>query len=211
MNIYKKVIIYLLFIYIIIVSIYLIYRVNQGPVYNQELFDEISNQYEELKNEDYTKNTNNITIKNDVKTNPTYLTVNAQGNEYKIIGTIIINKLDINYPIISKTTDEYLKIAPCKLCGPLINTTGNLCIIGHNYTNNKLFSNIYKLQKNDIVTLIDNNDNSVDYKIYDKYEVQSNDTTCLDQSTNGLTNLTLITCTNKNNKRLVIKCSKEEW
>ena len=202
-----KKICYLVLIYIIIVSLYFVYKLNQKPKYNQELFDEIYSQYENLKDDNI-----NSDEKHEIselnKTNPTFMKVTVQGQEYKVIGKIVIDKINLEYPIIADTTDENLKIAPTKLCGPLINTTGNLCIIGHNYINNKLFSNIPKLQKNDIVTLYDNNNNSIDYEVYDKYIVNSNNVECLNQNTNNNIEVTLITCTNKNDERLIVKCQK---
>ena len=39
-----------------------------------------------------------------------------------VIGLLEIEKIDIMYPILSKTSDELLKIAPCRFFGPLPNT-----------------------------------------------------------------------------------------
>ena len=55
--------------------------------------------------------------------------------QVSILGTIKIPKLDISYPIFSEYSDELLKISVCKFYGPEINSTGNFCIIGHNYNN----------------------------------------------------------------------------
>lgn len=59
-----------------------------------------------------------------------------------IIGMIEIPSLSISYPIFSYLDDELLKISPCKFLGEMPPASSNLCIAGHNYDNNKFFSNI---------------------------------------------------------------------
>ena len=54
---------------------------------------------------------------------------------YKIEGIIEIPKIGINYPVISKTSEELLKISVNKFHGPNPNEVGNYCIVGHNYLN----------------------------------------------------------------------------
>lgn len=104
--------------------------------------------------------------------------------EFSIIGTIKIPKLNLSYPIFSEYSDELLKISVCKFYGPNINSVGNLCIIGHNYNNGNLFSNLYKLTLNDSIDIYDANSNIVSYYIYQIYEVNDNDLSYLDQNTN---------------------------
>ena len=64
-----------------------------------------------------------------------------------VIGIIKISKINLNYPIISETTDDLLKVSLCRFAGPMPNEYGNLCIAGHNYVDNKFFSNLSKLKK----------------------------------------------------------------
>lgn len=116
--------------------------------------------------------------------------------------------MDIVYPIISETTDETLKIAPSKLWGPEPNCIGNLCIIGHNYTNlnGALFSGINKLKNGDLITITSLDKYVGKYEVYDHYEVADTDLEYTRQSTNGNREITLITCTNNSKKRLIVKC-----
>lgn len=79
--------------------------------------------------------------------------ISEDGNIADIIGIIEIQKLNLRYPILSETTDEFLKIAPCKFHGPEINTNGNFCIAGHNYDNGDFFSDIHLLGKNDVIDI----------------------------------------------------------
>lgn len=136
-------------------------------------------------------------------------THNNPNSIYPIIGYIEISKINLNYPIFSYTNDDLLKIGICKVYGPQINTIGNLCLAGHNFDNDKLFSNLNKLFINDTISIYDNFDNSIVYKIYKKFEVSQNDTSILEQTTE-LKEITLITCNNKNKKRLVIKAKEIE-
>lgn len=45
----------------------------------------------------------------------------------------------------------------------------------------------------------------LDYAVYDSYETDYDDLSCMSQDTDNLRELTLITCNNKKNKRRVIK------
>ena len=116
--------------------------------------------------------------------NSTNTNITTNRNQTTIIGTIKIPKINISYPIFSEYSDELLKISVCKFYGPDINTVGNLCIIGHNYNNGDFFSDLYKLDPNDVIDIYDLNSNKVSYSIYKIYEVDANDLKYLDQNTN---------------------------
>lgn len=113
--------------------------------------------------------------------NSNYITNNKK---VSIIGTIKIPNLDISYPIFSEYSDELLKISVCKFYGPDINSIGNFCIIGHNYNNGDFFSDLYKLNINDIINIYDTNLKEFSYYIYDIYEVNADDLNYLKQNTN---------------------------
>ena len=125
-----------------------------------------------------------------------------------IIGKITIDKINLNYSILSTCSEELLKISPCRLCGPEPNQIGNLCIAGHNYDNEKFFSNITKLSIGDIICIYDLNNNCLNYSIYDKFEVETTDTSVLNQDTNNKRELTLITCNNKKKNRFILKAKE---
>ena len=59
-----------------------------------------------------------------------------------IIGIVKIDKLKLDYPILSDVSDELLEISPCRFAGPMPNEVGNLCIAGHNYIDNTFFAKI---------------------------------------------------------------------
>ena len=74
----------------------------------------------------------------------------SDGTDYYTIATINIPKIGVNYPILSETTTELLKISPCKFWGADPNKVGNFCIVGHNYRNNLFFSKVPTLEYGDI-------------------------------------------------------------
>lgn len=121
-----------------------------------------------------------------------------------VIGILQIDKINVNYPILSKTSRELLKVSLCRCAGPMPNEKGNLCIAGHNLVDYKLFSRLNEININDIVKIYDLKGNMNEYKIYKKYEVEPTDLSCLSQNTDGNTAITLLTCNNVNGKRLIV-------
>lgn len=195
----EKKLICCLLIGIIIGSSILIFKINSEPKYDETLYDEIYSEYEEIlakENQSYSEE----------EKNAVYMKVNSKGEKYRVAGQIHIPKIGINYPIVYETSEEYLKIAPTKLFGPDINEPGNVCIVGHNYKNEQFFSRLSELENNDKINLLDNKGKRVSYLVYDKYEVAETDLSCTEQNTNGEREVTLITCTKKKDKRLVVKC-----
>ena len=129
----------------------------------------------------------------------------ANGVTYSTVGSISIPSIDVNYPILADTTEDLLKVSVCKFWGSNPNEVGNLCIAGHNYRNKKFFSKVPKLEKGDIIEITDLSKNKLKYKVYNKYTVDPKDVSCTSQLTNGKKIVTLITCTNDNKQRVVVK------
>lgn len=131
--------------------------------------------------------------------------VASDGTEYYTIGVVNIPSLEVNYPILSTYSDELLKIAPCKFHGPNPNEIGNLCIAGHNYRNSKFFSKVPDMELGDIIEITDLGGNTVEYKVYDMFIVNPDELDCTSQLTGGKKEITLITCTDDNKQRHIIK------
>ena len=129
----------------------------------------------------------------------------CDGTIYYTIGVINIPSINVNYPILSTYTDELLKIAPCRFHGPNPNEVGNLCIAGHNYKNSKFFSKVPNLQLGDKIEITDLSGRMLTYTVYDKFIVNPDELECTSQLTNGNKEITLITCTNDNKQRHIIK------
>lgn len=125
-----------------------------------------------------------------------------------VIGIIKIDKINLNYSILSVTNNDLLDISVCKFAGSMPNEVGNLCIAGHNYVDYKFFSRLNELEKNDIITIYDLTGNYLNYSIYDIYETKANDLSCTSQETNNTKIVTLITCNNMNGKRLIVKAKE---
>ena len=125
-------------------------------------------------------------------------------NSISIIGVIDIPKINISYPIVKESNDNLLKVSVCRFSGPLPNRIGNLCIAGHNYKNNSMFSKLYKLNVGDYIYITDLNNIKLEYIIYNKFIVNENNLDSMQSSNN--VEVTLITCNNINNsERLVVK------
>lgn len=131
--------------------------------------------------------------------------VASDGTEYYTIGVVNIPSIDVNYPILSTYSDELLKIAPCKFHGPNPNEIGNLCIAGHNYRNSKFFSKVPNMELGDTIEITDLSGNTITYAVYDKFIVNPDELDCTSQLTGGKKEITLITCTDDNKQRHIIK------
>lgn len=127
------------------------------------------------------------------------------GTEYYMVARINIPSIDCEYPIINRSTDELLKIAPCKFWGAEPNQVGNFCVVGHNYRSDKFFSHVPKLKMGDEIEITDLTGQTLVYSVYDKYVVDPDDTECTTQRTNGLKEVTIITCTDDSKQRVIVK------
>ena len=132
------------------------------------------------------------------------------GETYNIIGKLNIPSLNIEYPILSSTSNELLKISLTRYWGAYPNEVGNMVITGHNYKNGKFFSNLQKIQIGDIVKITDTSGQTLNYSVYDTNIIDPYDNSCTSQLTDGHTEITLITCYYENGnahatKRFVVK------
>jgi len=142
--------------------------------------------------------------------NPNYNIILPNGETSSVIGIIEIEELNLKYPILSKISDELLKVSPCKFYGPNANEIGNLCIAGHNYDDNTFFSNLHKLNIDSKITITDIYNNSITYQVYDKFETSVDNISSTSQLTNGNKEITLITCNNLNKNRLIVKAKEKD-
>lgn len=132
------------------------------------------------------------------------------GQKYETIGTVSIPKINVSYPIFAKTTDALLKVSICKFHGANPNEVGNLCIVGHNYRNNKFFSKVQTLSMGDIIEITDLSKRTIQYEVYDMHTVDPSDRSDTTQYTNGKKEVTLITCTDDSKQRVIVKCTEKQ-
>ena len=126
----------------------------------------------------------------------------------EILGKIEIPKINVKYPVFSKFDDELLKISPCRFYGKSPKEYGNLCVAGHNYNNSKFFSNLFLLENGDLINIYDNLEHKYIYKVFSSYEVKSSDMTPILNYDNNIKQLTLVTCNNLNQNRLIVKAKQ---
>ena len=132
------------------------------------------------------------------------------GKKYNTVGEITIPSIDVNYPILSETSDALLKVSVCKFWGGEPNEVGNLCIAGHNYRNKRFFSKVPTLKEGDIIEIKDLKERTIQYEVYANYTVDPNDVSCTSQITNGEKRVTLITCTNDSKQRIIVQAREKK-
>ena len=124
---------------------------------------------------------------------------------YQVIGTIQISKINIEYPILIETNEDSLEKSITRVGNGKVNEIGNLTLSGHNYLDGSMFGKIDQLEKNDEISILDLNGNRITYKIFDIFVTNPNDVSALEPVEEGTREVTLITCTNGNRNRLIIK------
>ena len=101
-----------------------------------------------------------------------------------------------------------MKISIVKYWGKQVNDLGNLSIAGHNNYDGTMFGKTKKLELDDIVELTDLTGRTIEYKIYDIFVTDPNDVTILETKDEASREVTLITCTNGNKERLILKAKE---
>ena len=138
----------------------------------------------------------------DIQTSNRY--VSSNGVEYIVDSILTIPSLEIEYPVLSETSDELLEISVNKFWGVGPNKIGNYCIVGHNYKNGKMFGKLNKINAGDIIELKDSKGLIIKYAVYNKFVVEPTDLSCTSQITNGKKEVTLITCINSGDRKSVV-------
>lgn len=130
---------------------------------------------------------------------------------YDVIGTVKIPKINIEYPIVAietsnpEETKKPMKFAIVKYWGGNVNDFGNLSIAGHNNYDGTMFGKTKKLEIGDEVDLTDLTKTTIKYEIYQKFATNPNDVSVLQTEDKTVREVTLITCTNGNKERLILK------
>lgn len=150
----------------------------------------------------------NIIDKN-LKVSEIYNVEKVSKEQELYLGKIIIPKIDLEYTVFNNFNEELLKISPCKFYGVGIGEKGNICIAGHNYNDKRFFGRLFDLEINDTIKLTTLNGKTYIYKIFDIYETQADDLSCLKNKKKY--ELTLVTCNNSNKKRRILKAAYNEF
>lgn len=129
---------------------------------------------------------------------------------YKVIGTIKIESINLEYPILDRTNPESLDLSITKLNGPNLNEIGNVAIAGHNAFNGTLFSRLSSVRIGDVIEITDEQKRTLRYEVYDIYRVYPNDIAPLKTRYENKREITLISCTMDAKKRVIVKALEIE-
>ena len=129
-----------------------------------------------------------------------------QYNGFDVAGTIEIPATGLKCPILEQYTysPKALETSVVVLYGVGLNQPGNTTIAGHNYRNGLFFSNNKKLNIGDKIYITDSSGRRVAYTIYNKYEADENESDYITRDTQGVTEISLTTCTDDSKARLII-------
>ena len=164
---------------------------------------ELTSRNNEKLNQEVLSEFNNITDTNQIGE----LTLNG----YDVIGKVKIPKIDIEYPILNLETSNPeetkvpMRYGIIKYWGGNVNDYGNLSIAGHNNYSGTMFGKTKNLEIGDIVELTDLTNRTIQYKINDIFITDPNDVSILKTEDETVREVTLITCTNGNKERLILK------
>lgn len=122
---------------------------------------------------------------------------------YDVDSKLQIPKIGLDTNVLAKYSKEGLDVCASKYYGPSANEVGNYCIAAHNKEN--MFNHIIELEVRDSIFLTDNKNGILEYEVYDIYKVKPQNTNPLSQETSGKREITLITCVNYSQNRLIVK------
>ena len=123
---------------------------------------------------------------------------------FNVVATIQIPKINVKYPILEKVTKRALETSVALLYGPGLNKVGNNVIIGHNYRNGTMFSNVKKLTNGDDIYITDITGKKIKYTVYKIYRTSGDDATYMTRNTNGKREISLSTCTDDSKARTIV-------
>lgn len=192
-----KTILYILLTILLITVILIIYKYGSNKINEKESQEVI----ETFKNIESSKDQEDQTE------------IELEYKGYKMIGIVKIPKINIEYPIIEigdidpESAKAPMKLSIIKYWGENVNDYGNLSIAGHNNKDGTMFGKTKKLQIGDIVELTDLKNQTIQYSIYDIFVTDPNDVSILLPKDN-IREVTLITCTNGNKERLILKAKE---
>lgn len=132
---------------------------------------------------------------------------------FNAIGTIEIPKTGVSYPILQDPpTTKKLETAIVALYpqDAVMNSVGNVVLVGHNYRNGQFFSNNKKLANGDRIYITDLYGNKVTYIVYNVFQTNVNDTESYNRDTDGKMEITLSTCTDASNDQRIIVLAAAE-
>lgn len=199
------IVILVLAITIVVILIVLKYGGNQ---INEKKLSNVVDQFKTTEVSKKSIQDENQNPTDEVKEQDIVPTIEIEG--FKVIGLIKIEKIGLEYPILDQTTNKSMKLSISKFWGNELNEVGNVTLAGHNNKDGTMFGKTKKLQKSDIIEITDLKNNTVKYGIFDMYIIYPDDTSCVNPIDPNSKEITLITCSNGNKQRLIIKAREIE-
>lgn len=118
-----------------------------------------------------------------------------------IIGTLKIDKLNLELPILKEWSKDNSRLAPCRYTGSIYKN--DLIIAGHNYLSH--FAKLNKLTTGDHLSFQDMEGRTFEYEVSGIEMIAGSDVTAMQE---GKWDLTLFTCNYDGTQRLTIRCNK---
>lgn len=204
----KKILIYKILIAILSVIAIVIAGIIIKKQYDDQVYDkeniEVFKQFEEQVKESFEK------VDSKLEEEPTKqdkkIELKYQG--YNVIGLIQIPVINLEYPILEKTTQQSMKTSISRFYGGEINGYGNVSLAGHNNYSGTMFGKNKNLKLGDKILLTGLDGNTIEYEIYDIFVTDPNDTSILETKDKEKREVTLITCKNGRSERLIIKAKE---
>lgn len=171
-----------------------------------------SNQINEKENHEVVEAFNNFDFSKNDEESEKQVQLDYKG--YKVIGLVKIDAIGLEYPILEigdidpDSAKAPMKLSIIKYWGENVNDYGNLSIAGHNNKDGTMFGKTKKLKMGDIVELTDLTGQTIQYSIYDIFVTDPNDVSILLPKDEQIREVTLITCTNGNKERLILKAKE---
>lgn len=125
---------------------------------------------------------------------------------YTVIARLDIEKLELSLPVLSETTDKALKLSACRYEGA---PGGNMVITGHNYHSGDIFGSLSEMHVGDDVLLTGKDGITYAYTVYAVDHIKLDDAEALN-ITKYDNELSLLTCENRGNGRLLVRCKLDE-
>ncbi|HHD2783204.1 TPA: class D sortase [Clostridium perfringens] len=173
--------------------------------------DNLIKEYEEKIKED---NTNGIVEENEIiteksqkQTSNTYKNKgnknnNSATNNQRAIAILKISSINLKAPIVDGEENLNYVVAKYKN-SPSFGENGNTILAAHNNMKGSIFKNLYKVKIGDTVEVQKDNE-LFRYKITQREIVEPNNPSLLTQDLSKK-EITLITCTERSKKRLIVK------
>ena len=124
---------------------------------------------------------------------------------YDVIARLDITKLDLSLPVLSETSDKALKVSACRYQGTEPGAEGNLVITGHDYRSGAIFGHLSNMDVGDDVLLTGKDGKTYAYTVYAVNHIKPDEAGRLND-TEYASELSLLTCENSGNGRLLVRC-----